>query len=352
MRRSTMSARENWLRLIRNDAPGWIGNPWEPFRGDGLGGIFVTDPISRAAGGPRGAGRFIDGWGVTWMSTPGAPAPTPFITQENKALKDISCWEDQVTFPPLDGLDWTTTDATVSGLDRSDCLVMPFVTGGLFERAHYLMGFEDALMNFYDEPDAMDALLGAIADWKIGQLDRLFDHISPDVIHFHDDWGDKHNVFLPPAVWRRLLKPHQERIVSFVRQHGALFMHHSDTICGPIVEDMADIGIDIWQGAIPQNDIVAIQKQLGGRMAIMGGIDAQVIDMPVADEETIRQEVRRAIDTYVPQGHFIPCIPNIVPIYPEVRRIYEDELVRYGKGIFSLDERMPAIGERHFDKSE
>jgi hypothetical protein len=69
-------------------------------------------------------------------------------------------------------------------------------------------------------------------------------------------------------------------------------------------------------------------------MAIMGGIDAAIIDMPQADEKVIRQEVRRCIDTYCPQGHFVPCIPNIVPIFPEVKRIYEDELLTYGRDFF------------------
>ncbi|NLK72643.1 MAG: hypothetical protein GX285_06465, partial [Clostridiales bacterium] len=125
-----------------------------------------------------------------------------------------------------------------------------------------------------------------------------------------------------------------KRIVESVKSNGIMFMHHSDTICEPIVEDMAEIGLDVWQGAIPQNDIVAIQKRLNGRMAIIGGIDAQVIDAPDVDEEVIRKEVRRSIDTYCPQGYFIPCIPNILPMYPEVRKIYEDELTNYGKDYF------------------
>ena len=208
---------------------------------------------------------------------------------------------------------------------------MSFVPGGLFERTHYLMGFEDALCAYMDEPEIMFDLVGAIADWKISQLQQILRHLKPDVIHFHDDWGDKSNVFLPPSLWRDIIKPHHQRIVACVKAEGALFMHHSDSICGPLVEDMAEIGIDIWQGVIPQDDVVGIQKRLGGRMALIGGIDAQIIDMADTDEAVIRAEVRRCINEYCPQGRFIPCIPNIVPIFPEVKRIYEDELVHYGK---------------------
>lgn len=330
-----MNKKENWLRLIKNDSPGWIGTPWEPFKGFMFGDIFIMDPIQAFAGGKRVENiPYVDGWGTAWIYRSGEQGPTPYITDENKVVKDITQWKDSVVFPPLDDFDWTTVKEFVDSVDRNENMIMAFVPGGLFERSHYLMGFEDALCNYMIEPEIMYELIGAIADWKIGHLERLAKYVKPDVVFFHDDWGDKRNLFLPPDIWRQIIKPHHKRIVESVKSNGVMFMHHSDTICEPIVEDMAEIGIDVWQGAIPQNDIVAIQKRLNGRMAIIGGIDAQVIDVPNADEEVIRKEVRRSIDTYCPQGYFIPCIPNILPMYPEVRNIYEDELTNYGKNYF------------------
>jgi hypothetical protein len=330
-----VNAKENWLRLVRNDSPAWIGTPWEPFKGDMFGDIFVSDPISAQVRGVRVPDvPCKDAWGTVWMLQTGAPAATPYITEENKALKDLSRWKELVSFPPLVGHDWTSATAFVNAVDRDRYMVMPFIAGGLFERSHYLMGFEDALIAYMEEPETMEALISAIADWKIGQLKQVIEKLRPDVIHYHDDWGTKFNLFLPPDLWRRIIKPHHKRIVDCVKSYGVLFMHHSDSICEPIVEDMAEIGIDIWQGAIPQDDIIGIQKRLGGRMAIMGGIDAAIIDCQPADAELIRGEVRACIDRYCPQGWFIPCIPNITPVYPEVKRIYEDELVSYGKDFF------------------
>jgi len=331
-----MNSKENWLRLLRNDHPGWIEPPWEPFKGNDPIGMFVADPISQSL--------FVDGtvydvpqkdaWGVTWLWFSGSVARNPHVTDENKVLTDVTRWRETVVFPPLDGHDWSTAQAFMKSVDRSEYLTMCFVNGGLFERSHYLMGFEDALCNYLVNQEAIYDLLGAIADWKIGQLNRIMDNMQPDIVHFHDDWGSKANLFMPPDVWRKIIKPHHQRIVDSVKSRGLIFMHHADCICEPIVEDMAEMGIDIWQGVIPQNDIPAIQKRLGGRMALMGGIDAQLIDRPDYDEDTIRKEVRRCIDNYCPAGHFIPCIPNIKPLHPEVARIYHDELKRYGKEYF------------------
>jgi hypothetical protein len=328
-----MNRKENWLRAIRNDRPSWLPDPWEPFWG--AGGplpFFFLDPLSRSFRPfPTPKDRpFRDAWGVTWLLQEGSPGAVPIVTDENKVIRDIVRWEDDVRFPPLDDIDWTEADATLAGIDRSETLVMPMVSGGIFELSHNLCGFEDCLTAMLLEPEAMDRLYAALADWKINVLERIMDHLRPEVVHYHDDWGGKDRLFMAPEVWRTLIRPHHQRIVDAVKRRGALFMHHADCVCAPIAADMADMGIDIWQGVIPQNDIPAVQRRIGTRMALMGGIDAQVIDRADADEETIRAEVRRCIDAYVPNGAFLPCIPNIAAIHPHVERIYRDEIRVYG----------------------
>ncbi len=326
-----MNKRENWYRLLTNDNPGWISTPWEAFDGNYFGNAFILEPISTAVKGDQKPGTFLDQWGVTWMLPEDHKFPNPYVTAENKAIKNIKNWENELILPPLGGHDWTSAKQKADSVNREDSIACCMVVGGLFERTHYLMGFEDALINYMLEPEAMSALIGAITDWKIEHLRQIIENLNPDVILFHDDWGNKDNLFMQPDVWRSVIKPHQQKIVDFVKSKKVTYLHHSDSICEPIVEDMADMGIEGWQGVIPQNDILSIQQKLNGRMALIGGIDAQVIDMPEADEALIRQEVRNCIDTYCPAGSFIPCIPNIQPMHADVAEIYNDELETYGR---------------------
>ncbi len=326
-----MTKKENWLRLLRNENPEWISEPWEAFDGNFMGNKFILDPIMADSKGKQAVGEFIDQWGAAWRLLEGEKFANPSINDENKAIKDIKTWKEQIIFPPLNGHDWSAALSYAGKVDRIEYLVGCMIVSGLFERTHTLMGFQDALINYMIEPENMFELIGAITEWKIEHLRQVIEKIKPDVILFHDDWGNKTNLFLPPDVWRQTIRPHHKKIVDFVKSRNVIFIHHSDTICEPIVEDMADMGIDGWQGVIPQNNIPVIQETLQGRMALIGGIDAQIIDLPVADEEVIRAEVRRCIDEYCPQGYFIPCIPNIIPIHPDVNAIYEDELKSYGK---------------------
>jgi hypothetical protein len=34
-----------------------------------------------------------------------------------------------------------------------------------------------------------------------------------------------------------------------MKKHGVITMHHADSYCQPIAQDMVDVGIDIWKGS-------------------------------------------------------------------------------------------------------
>jgi hypothetical protein len=64
---------------------------------------------------------------------------------------------------------------------------MVWVPTGVFEQLHFLMGFEDTLCNFLEEPEEMHALIDYIKNAKMQQVQILIDNLHPDVIMFHDD---------------------------------------------------------------------------------------------------------------------------------------------------------------------
>lgn len=325
-----MNAKENWLAIVKGEKAERIPYSWEPFSGP-VFTIFPMDPqLERDLCAPDGK-DFVDSWGTVWQWQPGAPGPHPHITDENIVLKDVNDWKNIVKVPDPRELDWSGMKQWADSVNRDEQLVMPISMGGIFERSHYLMGFEQALMAYMMYPDAMEGLCAAIADFKIALIDEMDKAMNLDVIHFHDDWGTKQNVFLPPKVWRAIIKPHEKRIIDFCHERNIIFMHHADCICKPYIEDMIEIGIDIWQGVIPQNDIVDLQNITKGRICLMGGIDGPTIDKVDAKEEDIRAEVRRAIDTYGPAGHFLPCQPNLIPFTERALNILKDEMISYGK---------------------
>jgi hypothetical protein len=116
-------------------------------------------------------------------------------------------------------------------------------------------------------------------------------------------------------------------------------MHHADSFLEPIAEDMVELGIDVWQGALPENDIPKLQEQFAGRLAMMGGIDASLVDRADTEEAVIRGEARRACAEYGPGGHFIPCMTYGGPnsnIFPNVDATVSDEIQLYNKDTYGI----------------
>jgi uroporphyrinogen-III decarboxylase len=182
-------------------------------------------------------------------------------------------------------------------------------------------------------PDECEEFFDAYTDWKLEVVKQLIDNLEIDMIHSHDDLGAKEKLFFSPQIFRDMLKPRYKKIYDYCHSRGVLVQHHCDSYITPFAVEFAEMGVDMWQGALPSNDIVKIQKELNERglnMLLMGGLEAAIIDNEFATEEEIRAEVRRAIDTYGPGGHFLPCIGSINCLYEKNEAIAIDEMNRYG----------------------
>ncbi|MDR1247464.1 MAG: uroporphyrinogen decarboxylase (URO-D) [Clostridiales Family XIII bacterium] len=327
-----LSTKENFYETLKPD-----GHPDRLVNGFEFMKLIVPDPALRFTHVkiPQGA-KGIDGWGVTWSFADGESAPAPYHTPDTLAIKDILHWRDELKIPDLAdaNLDWSEAKEKVNSVDRDAHLVSAFFVSGVFERLHMLMGFEDALVNMMLESETTKELCDAICEQRLTHARLLVENLRPDIVLSHDDWGTKTNLFMKPDIWRTLIKPQYRKIYDYFRSEGVIVMHHADSFMEPIVDDMVELGIDIWQGVLPQNDIVRLQKELRGRMILMGGIDAAVVDTSFATETVIREETRRACETYGPGGHFIPCLTYGEPgvdIYPHVEEYIRDEIRKYNE---------------------
>lgn len=296
----------------------------------------LPDPASAYLTANRRRGATTpDRWGTMIHFGENDPGPTPYITPENKVCPDITRWRDFVRVPDLrahcaDG--WEACAAAVRQRAGEERLVTAFMGTGIFEQCHFLMGFEDTLTNLYEHPREMHELIDTITDYRIGYADLLIDGLHPDLIFSHDDWGAKTALFMQPELWREFYKEPYRRLYGHIRSRGVHVAHHADSYLVPIVEDMVEIGIECWQGVLPENDIPALQRRLAGRMVLMGGIGA-AIDRADASEEEIRLYVREVLHRCCPLGHFIPCITYGIAgtVYPHVDAIINEEIAAYNR---------------------
>lgn len=328
------SPKENFLRTVNNNNPDRLVNDYEAFA------VIRRDPITDLDRGIRVRGQAIkDIWGTTVIWPENQPGGMPHVTEENKVIKDITNWRNEVVIPKYDemDLDWSLNANMVSEVNRDEKLVTSILATGLFERLHFLMGFEDTLMNLLEEPEAMHELLDELLEVRMTYVRLLIDNMKPEVIIHHDDFGSKHNLFMSYDTWCEFFKERYRKLYGYMRERGVIVVHHADCYCANIARDLAEIGVQIWQGAVPANDIPAVQKELNGSMIIMGGINAE-IDRKDWNEEEVRKEARRACEEYAPGGAFIPCLTYGGPnsIFPGVDTVMRDEIEKYNKEHYNI----------------
>jgi hypothetical protein len=339
-----MNKKEAFMSVLRNEKPTkWMGHAFEAFPQEVVFGpkgpevLFhaVIDPISNWDILQFSGECYKDLWGVTHRYIVGVdPGIIPLTDTKNQVIKDMEHWRDYVTFPEIPkDLDWSFAQAQCKAAHERGELVMVPTFRGLFERLHSLRAFEHVMEDLMLYPDECEEFFDAYTDWKLEVVKQLIDNLDIDMLHSHDDLGAKEKLFFSPQIFRDMLKPRYKKIYEYCHSRGVLVQHHCDCYITPFAAEFAEMGVDMWQGALPTNDIVKIQKQLdekGLNMLLMGGLESAIIDNEFASEEEIRAEVRRAIDTYAPGGHFLPCIGSINCLYEKNEVIAVDEMNRYG----------------------
>ncbi len=314
-----LTPKENLLRVIRHDQPEWV-----PTAVEGL--AWIGPPVVERC---RAAGR--DAFGVHWSYEARAEGGT-FPTSGGHTITDLARWKEQITIPDIDAMAWDTIATYADQIDRDQHLLCGFIELGLFERSYLLLGMSEALMGYVADPELMYDLLGALADYKIRLIERLDDVANLDMVWYGDDWGTQDRLFMRPEVWRRIIQPWTQRLYDALKRRNILVNQHSCGKIEAIFGDMVEMGADIWNPCQPCNDLAALKKQYGGRIAFSGGIDSQfVLNRPGATPEEVRTEVRRRIDEMAAGGGYIAAPSHTVPSDPALIDAMNDEIASYGR---------------------
>ena len=274
---------------------------------------------------PRGKSG-LDWFGQSWTFEPkiGACNPTP----GKYLMDDITKWKEIFRFPDLSLLDWEgNAAATTAKWDRENRLSRVSIGFGMWERMFCSMPFETALLSLMTEPEACYDFVGAMADHKIRLHDYVIKYYRPDVICMHDDYGSGAGMFMSPEVWREIFKPHLQRVIDAITSKGVMYEHHCCGYFAPILPEMAEMGVTLFNSVHKSNDPVALKKQIGHVMTFNGGFDTQYLDDDARTEEEIRAHVDETIDLFAPGGSWIP---RFVLAHKERGSIVTDEILRYG----------------------
>lgn len=185
---------------------------------------------------------------------------------------------------------------------------------GLFGTARELMGVENLLIAFYDQPDLIKDMMDYLTDFWISIYEKVCRNIRIDCLHIWEDMSGKHGSLISPKMIREFMLPNYKKIKNFAVQHDIPFiMLDTDGNCDELIPLFMEGGINLL---IPfevaaGSDVVKYRDQYPG-LGILGGIDKQEI---AKGKEFIDRELLRIEPLLKMKGYF-PALDHL--IHPEI----------------------------------
>jgi uroporphyrinogen decarboxylase len=224
-----------------------------------------------------------DQWGVVWATSEidrGCPLEHPL--RRVTSLADCR-WPD-----PLDPRRWERVPEQAAQHPERFRVA---VVGDLWERANFLCGLDQLLLDLHDRPQLVEDLLDRITEYNLATLERIVKY-KPHAVFLSDDYGLQRSLMMRPKDWRWSVKPRLGRILAEARRLGCRTMLHS---CGQVTEiipDLIELGLDILHPIQPEAmDIAALKRQFGRDLTFCGGLNTQQL-LPYGTPDQIRAEVR------------------------------------------------------------
>ena len=186
------------------------------------------------------------------------------------------------------------------------------VGGYMYLRA--LMGPEEVLYAFVDEPDLIHAMMRRWAELMNAGLARIQQHTPIDELGLGEDICYNHGLLISPDMVREFLLPYYQDVVGKARrrQERHLYFHvDTDGWAEPAVPLYLEAGMDVmspWEVA-SGCDVVRIGRQWP-ELVMAGGIDKRVL---ARGRDAIDRHLEHILPAMVERGGYIPTCDHGVP---------------------------------------
>ena len=133
---------------------------------------------------------------------------------------------------------------------------------------------ERLMIDFYDAPDFVHELLGAIADYNIAQVRKALEY-DIDAVYFGDDWGQQHGLQMGPRTWHEFIYPQLKRMYAAVREAGKFVMIHSCGDVDELFDPLVAAGLNCFNPFQPEvMDVYVAAARLPGQ----AGLSRRAVD--------------------------------------------------------------------------
>ena len=181
-----------------------------------------------------------------------------------------------------------------------------------------LIGPEDLLYAFYDQPDVIRDCMESWFKLSDAVIARHQQHVTIDELFLAEDICYNHGPLISPDMMKEFLLPYYEQLVANIKARQIDKSRHlyvqidTDGFAPPTIPVYRDsIGMDVMSPfEVASNcDVIETGRQYP-KLVISGGIDKRVL---AAGKDAIDRMVERILPTMRARGGFIPTCDHGVP---------------------------------------
>ncbi len=272
-----MHDKENRLKAIKWGCPeripisiGILPAAWMRYR-EALDAILARYPIAAAGHreqnrdydcveGTYVAGKHVDAWGCVWcnLHTGMEAIVTEHPVPTREAVHALEPPEEDEGFPH----------------------------GFMFLRLADLRGFEELMLDFAEEPPALQMLIDVVRQYNVRQARLRLAEIEEEeaIVLFGDDLGMQNSLPISPGKWRKYLKPCFAEIFAPFCEAGHHVYLHSDGHIYEIIPDLIDCGVSVINPQIGANGLDNLVRTCKGRICVDLDLDRQMFPFWSPDE--------------------------------------------------------------------
>lgn len=250
-------------------------------------------------------GSFTDEWGVTYRRGPEA-VPHP-IAGPIRTLDDAHAYRAPDPGAPHRLGQLPDLVRRYKGR-RAIC----FHHRAAFMWSAYLMGLENLLAGFLDEPETVTVLMDKVLEANMGVVRRAV-RAGAEVIVLGDDYAHNAGPMMSPAVFREFIQPRLARMIALIHEEGAFCIKHSDGNLYPILDAILETGPDALNPIEPVAGMTLRKTKalVEGRLCLAGNIDCAHL-LPYGSVPAVQASVRLAIAEGAAGGGYILTSSNSI----------------------------------------
>jgi len=166
----------------------------------------------------------------------------------------------------------------------------------------WVYGLTPMIMDVYDRPDFLKALLDMIAVWNRTRMTVLLE-MGLD-LYIKRAWYENCD-FFSPKKWREFIFPILKADADLAHQAGAKLGYIITARAMPLLEMIAEAGVDVLIGVDPHTfDLAKTKATLVGKVCLWGGVNGHLA-VEQGTTQQVREEVQQAMEILAPGGGFI-----------------------------------------------